>query len=76
MRIDISHEDVTGFQLGTFGLAYILAKVTTGVPQVDAWIQTAESLSFFLGLLAGYYDNGKGFSVISPLYIPCYAVSY
>jgi hypothetical protein len=76
MNINVSHEDVTGFQLGSFGLSYVLSKYNTGIPAVDAWISSAEAVSFFSGLLSSYYDNGRGFSIVCPLYVPTYAISY
>lgn len=76
MNINITSEDVTGFQLGAFGLSYILSKCTTGIPAVDAWVGSAETVSLFSGLLSGYYDNGKGFSIACPLYVPVYAITY
>ncbi len=76
MRINISHEDITGFQLGSFGLSYILSKCETGIPTIDAWMGAAETISLFSGLLSGYYDNGNGFSIVCPLYVPTYAIGY
>ncbi len=76
MNINVSHEDVAEFQAGTFGSSYLLSKYRTGVPQVDAWIQSAEAVTFFTGLLSSVYDNGDGFSIVCILYVPTYAVTY
>jgi hypothetical protein len=76
MDINVSHEDLAEFQAGTFGVSYLLAKYETGVPQVDAWINCAESVSFFTGLLSSVWDDGNGFTIVCPLYVPTYTITY
>lgn len=76
MNINISHDDLAEFQAGTFGISYLLAKYSTGIPEIDAWIKSVEAVSFFAGLLGGVYDNGRGFTIVCPLYMPTYGVGY
>ena len=76
MRIDISSQDIKGIQLGTTTLGLVLERCKTGTPQVDAVIESAGLITIMSGALASYYDNGNGFSIICPLYVPTYVSSY
>ncbi|MGV8138578.1 MAG: hypothetical protein AB2L20_25530 [Mangrovibacterium sp.] len=77
MRINISSSDINGFSDAAFATSFLLSMIeNTGIQQVDALRQSGVYLTFFTGLLIDNYDNGRGVSIICPLYIPSYIGSH
>ncbi|GHT25646.1 hypothetical protein FACS189430_12280 [Bacteroidia bacterium] len=73
MDIYVSHADVLDFStsVSLSGLAAGLCP-PTGVVFIDGLLKSAAVFESVMGMAASYYDNGKGFTIICPLYVPSY----
>lgn len=72
MAIHISHSDVSHFANENGIVAILSGFSNTGIPQYDAALKSLSFVTSIVGLTASAYDNGNGFTIICPLYVPSY----
>jgi hypothetical protein len=76
MDIYVSHESVDGFRAGCITIGVFLREIQTGIPAVDAAIKSTAIISTLTGAFSSLYDNGNGFTLVCPLYVPSIVLSH
>ena len=76
VEIYVSSADVNHFSTETAISSFIAGFSNTGIPHLNAILQSFAFVTGAMSIAAQWYDNGNGFSIICPLYVPAYIKSH